>query len=335
MAPSASVHGLRPLSEGDALAWLQAQGTITITGIELGRRWNWHRNEVGRQLQSWAASGAIRRNGRTISALSAPPKSAKVQSVQVQKTAPVQPVQTAKVQRSSLFSKFLSGLMILAALCIIGALIYINYMSWSALSESAPNVIALRVLSVVIDALAIILPAAAKSAKWRNAILCWVMWLVCILMIAWTAVGFAFGNFGEVAEGRRATIERKDIIDDRLKRARAELVKTDDLRRQCETDGPCPLAKDKKGRLAEVVRLTAVAKGLKADIGKDEILLAGLPAIVAADPQIAGGVKAIKRLAGYSIDLADASTGRDVVFALVLVLLPSGLIRGAISLVRD
>lgn len=336
MAQAQKIVSLHALSEEDALAWLQAQGTVKISSCELGRRWNWHRNTVGRKLQSWAAIGAIKRKGKTICAM---PRAAQKQPSKTAQTAPVQSEQplgnaSNKRDRGS-FSKFMSFLMFMAALAIIWALIYINYTSWSALSDSTPSLIALRVLSVVIDVLVVILPAAAKIASWRSAVLIWLIWAVCFLMVLWTAVGFAFGNFGEVAESRRATIERRDLIEDRLKGLRVKLADADERRRQCESGGPCSLARDRKTRIVEVDRLTFLAGSIKSDLERYEVELKNLPAIVVADPQIAGGVKAIKRLAGYSIDLADASTGRDVVFALVLVLLPSGLIRGAISLVRD
>lgn len=332
MAPAASIHALRPLSEDDALAWLQAQGTVTISSCELGRRWNWHRNTVGRKLQSWAATGAIKRKGKTICAVQKQPLKA-AQTAPVQSGQPAGNASSKRDRRS--FSKFMAFLMFLAALCMIGALGYINYMSWSSLSDSTPSLVAFRVMSVVIDALAIILPAAAKIARWRNAMLIWSMWVVCILMVLWLALGFAFGNFGEVVESRRATIDRKDIIDDRLKGLRFKLADADKMRRQCESDGPCALAKDRKSRIVEVGRLTALAAGFKADIEKYEGIRENLPPIVVADPQNAGGVNAIKRIVGYNIDLADARTGFDMSVSLMLILLPSGLIRGAISLVRD
>lgn len=332
MAVAQKIVPLHALSEDQALAWLQSQGTVTISSCELGRQWNWHRNTVGRKLQSWAATGAIKRKGKTICAVQKQPSKAA-------QTALVQPAQTAGSAPSTRdrrsFSKFMAFLMFLAALCLIGALGYINYMSWSALSDSTPSLVAFRVTSVVIDALAIILPAAAKIARWRNALLLWAMWAVCFIAVLWLALGFAFGNFGEVVESRRATIDRKDIIEDRLKGLRVKLADADRLRRQCESDGPCALAKDRKTRVIEVARLTVLAAGFKSDIEKYEGIRENLPPIVVADPQNAGGVNAIKRIVGYTIDLADARTGFDVTLSLMLVLLPSGLIRGAISLVRD
>jgi hypothetical protein len=50
---------LHALSEGQALDWLRAQpgGRVTATDAELGRRWNWRRQRVGRRLKAWAKAG--------------------------------------------------------------------------------------------------------------------------------------------------------------------------------------------------------------------------------------------------------------------------------------
>src|SRR5262245_10955309 len=57
-----------PLSEDDALGWLRAQpgGRITATDSELGRRWDWPRQRVGRRLKAWAKAGHIKRRGNTV-----------------------------------------------------------------------------------------------------------------------------------------------------------------------------------------------------------------------------------------------------------------------------
>jgi hypothetical protein len=57
-----------PLSEAEALNWLRAQpgGRITATDAELGRRWDWNRQRVGRRLSAWAKAGYIKRRGATV-----------------------------------------------------------------------------------------------------------------------------------------------------------------------------------------------------------------------------------------------------------------------------
>src|SRR5689334_4908712 len=56
---TAAVVSIRALSEDQALAWLRAQGRVTVTAAELGRRWNWHRQRVGRKLRTWHSRGDI------------------------------------------------------------------------------------------------------------------------------------------------------------------------------------------------------------------------------------------------------------------------------------
>ncbi len=57
-----------PMSEVEALAWLRAQpgGRIIATDAELGRRWDWNRQRVGRRLKAWAKAGRIKRRGDAV-----------------------------------------------------------------------------------------------------------------------------------------------------------------------------------------------------------------------------------------------------------------------------
>src|SRR4030095_1103401 len=62
-----------PLSEEEALAWLQNQpgGRNNASAAELGRRWNWPRQRVGRWLKAWAKAGHIKRRGDTVTVVGA------------------------------------------------------------------------------------------------------------------------------------------------------------------------------------------------------------------------------------------------------------------------
>jgi MarR family len=57
-----------PLNEEGALNWLRSQpaGHVTATAAELGRRWGWHRQRVGRRLAAWAKSGLVTLHGDTV-----------------------------------------------------------------------------------------------------------------------------------------------------------------------------------------------------------------------------------------------------------------------------
>lgn len=62
-----------PLSDEGAVEWLRNQpgGRITASDAELGRRWGWHRQRVGRRLKAWAKAGCIKRRGNTVTVVGA------------------------------------------------------------------------------------------------------------------------------------------------------------------------------------------------------------------------------------------------------------------------
>jgi hypothetical protein len=63
-----NVHPIRTLDEAAALEWLRAQpgGRTKLSDAELGRRWGWKRQRVGRRVKAWAKEGRITRRGNTI-----------------------------------------------------------------------------------------------------------------------------------------------------------------------------------------------------------------------------------------------------------------------------
>src|SRR5882762_4263430 len=63
-----NVRPIRPFEEEAALAWLGAQpgGRSKLSDAELGRRWGWKRQRVGRRVKAWAKEGRITRRGNTI-----------------------------------------------------------------------------------------------------------------------------------------------------------------------------------------------------------------------------------------------------------------------------
>src|SRR6266481_4810833 len=66
--PTDNVTPIRPFDEEAAIAWLRAQpgGRTKLSDAELGRRWGWKRQRVGRRVKAWAKDGRITRRGNTI-----------------------------------------------------------------------------------------------------------------------------------------------------------------------------------------------------------------------------------------------------------------------------
>lgn len=326
---NAQVVQLRRFTDEQALAWLAPRSPLTTTCTDLAKQFGWHRNTVGTKLRTWAAQGKIARQGKAII----------VQKQRAQEAA----------QGIVHFSNLLSGIMFLAALCMACALLYINATSWSAFAKSTESAWALRVLAVVIDVLAVILPGAAKVAPGRSAITLWAMWALCFLVILWTSIGFAFGNFGDATGNREATIDRRAIVLQDISKKRERLLAqppyavttqqqadaaVEERKRECERGQYCTKARREEARILSARALTAEAKELSDDLDRLEKELKGLPVLAAADPQISGPISAIEQIAGLKIDRHNASAWRDVIFAVMLVLFPGALIRGGISLWR-
>src|SRR5260221_1235105 len=63
-----NVQPIRTIDDEAALAWLRAQpgGRTKLSDAELGRRWGWKRQRVGRRVKAWAKDGRITRRGNTI-----------------------------------------------------------------------------------------------------------------------------------------------------------------------------------------------------------------------------------------------------------------------------
>jgi hypothetical protein len=63
-----NVQPIRTIDDEAALAWLRAQpgGRTKLSDAELGRRWGWKRQRVGRRVKAWAKEGRITRRGNTI-----------------------------------------------------------------------------------------------------------------------------------------------------------------------------------------------------------------------------------------------------------------------------
>src|SRR6266403_1189767 len=68
MDDTGNVQPIRTIDDEAALAWLRAQpgGRTKLSDAELGRRWGWKRQRVGRRVKAWAKDGRITRRGNAI-----------------------------------------------------------------------------------------------------------------------------------------------------------------------------------------------------------------------------------------------------------------------------
>lgn len=68
-----NVTPIRSLDEEAAIAWLRAQpgGRAKLSDAELGRRWGWKRQRVGRRIKAWSKEGRVTRRGNTVTYVNA------------------------------------------------------------------------------------------------------------------------------------------------------------------------------------------------------------------------------------------------------------------------
>ena len=186
---------VRPLTEVQAFAWLQAQGRVTVTAAELGRRWGWHRQRVGRRLRSWHSKGEIQwfEAEKTIvtpvtpvTVTGAPPLQHHSEPVtptcdsKTPVTPPEVTVVTAPVGPShgKLQHRILGAVLILCGLGTGILSLYVNATGWSSFAKSASAGVTLAGLGFMFDILALTLPAAASVSQWRYAVALRASWVV-------------------------------------------------------------------------------------------------------------------------------------------------------------
>ena len=339
-----NAHAIRLVrfTDDQALAWLATRSPCTISCAALAKQFGWHRNTLGAKLQSWASTGQIQRQGKTIVV----PK--KVHSTMLHNAAQVH--KCAEGGRS--FAAILLGiLLIFIAVFLACALVYINARAWAAFARASDDQWVFVSLAIVIDVLAALLPLCSRFMGFWSALGMWCMWCACMGMILWTSVGFAFGNFGDSAGARGASIDRRAVVQSDVARFRKELAAlppfavttqaqadaaVEERRRECDNGRFCTRARSKEAATLAASALTTRQRELSDALERLESELKVLPVIASADPQLAGALEAIKKLAGYRVDLDNASAWRDVIFAFVFSFFPGQLLRwGHGSLVRD
>lgn len=332
---NAQVIPFRRLTDDQAFAWLAANSPLTMTCTALAQQFGWHRNTVGAKLRHWADAGKIERRGKCI----------KVRSNARTKTA----------QGNAQLPKILGCLLILCGIALAVAGFYISMNMWAAFFGQSESAFVLRIFAFIIELLTAILPVCAKFWRGWAKVGAWALWGVCIIIIVWSAIGFSFGNFGDTVGNRGASIDRREVAQQQLAAKRLELAAmgaftvvspaeldaaVDRRKTQCDPDKPakvrfCSQARSDEERIARMLTLTNQKGKIEKDIDRLDEQLKAMPVLAAADPQIAGGLEAMKKLLGFRIDQGDASAWRDVIFALVLSFFPGLLIRGGLSLCRD
>lgn len=321
-ASATNVHQL-PLSEDQAIAWLRAQGRVTVTAAELGRRWGWHRQRVGRRLRAWHMAGEIQwfEAEKTIvtpvtpvTVTVTPPSHTLPEPVTPPVTMapePVTPVTptalpVTPVRRRGGTVKLLGCVLIFSGVGLGLLSFFINATGWSAFAKTASAGVTLAGLGLLFDLLAIVLPSCASSSKWRYASVLWGAWVIFAGTVFCTSIGFAYSNIGDSVQGRSASMDRRAVIQQRLvqwRRDRSEIplfahTKDEDVAtaaasrvRECDIKRFCSKATETELKVRAHRGFTVRAEKLDTDIAALELELKELPIVASADPQIAGTLK--------------------------------------------
>lgn len=323
-------------TDDQALAWLAARSPVQIGCVALARQFRWHRNTVGNKLRSWADTGKIARDGRTII---------------VQKKG--DRVVGSGGQMGGTSSKWatnaLAGLLFVIALCMAGVLLAVNGVSWYGFAKNALAAYAFVVLGLAIAVAVMALPTAARLADASTARMLWCIWLFVFVVDVLTNIGFAYGNFGSAVAGTEASVGRRAFLERRIHSLISERQKmpafvptaqkaVDDAKaavaRECIKVGP--ECRKREGELTEANRalgLTDRSGKIADELREAEGELQGIPITASADPLTDGVIDLVYQTSGHKLEVRAVNTGRNVVFALFL-LVPAGFFRGAASLAR-
>lgn len=332
--PDPNVVAFRTLSDDEAIEWLRTQpdGRIRATAAELGRRWNWHRQRVGRRLDAWQKAGLVKWRGRTVTALAVDgvtgnvttPVTATVPEVAIE--APIPPRIEGPPTRWTAGAVFLAGI----ALAIATLALFVNGQTGWAFGTTPLAAVTFAGLSLAADLLAIALPATA-AALWggRHRVLAttaWAVWMVAAAMATLASLGFAEMHIGDTAAGRQSVITTSASLatqrQDRIEAARlAATAVTRAREAECTRRGPMCREREADERAA----LAALNSAVSAPVPT-------AAPIAGADPQVAAALR-LSTWAGMGIKADDIVNLRLALMALLpnvaglLLAFASGLVR--------
>jgi len=330
-----NVVALHALSEAEALDWLRAQpgGRVTATDAELGRRWNWHRQRVGRRLKAWVKAGHIKRRGDTVTAVSIESGTSlgtatgTKRKTKTETNDPPRPVTPAGQPDASVpaprpdpravverigWSMLLAGLAFLLGIAATAVGLYINASFLWKFGRSSEASLLLAVIGFVTDGMTVTLPSVAVGLWLRRqhalAIATVPIYLLAITMTALTALGFASQNISDAVHVRGATKELRadsaaDLASLRAERSAIKFIPTTAATvaaaqrahdQECTKLGPiCRQRADALNAAIANKTLTDHAADLDRRISAAADKLAGIPVLAAGDPQVEAAIAVV------------------------------------------
>lgn len=353
-----AVVGIRQIGDDDALAMLKA-GEVFASAADFGRRCGWNRQKASRRLKEWADAGLLKlekKHGKTAIVTVQPSC-----PVPVRVSAPVSaPSGTGRtdVQNDHKNNRLGFGRVMAAVLCcLIGVtmasfLVAVNGTSWAGFVRNAQAwyiMYGFVAMGVTISIAVMILPAvirlAPSEARLGLRATFWFLFAVELIV----QIGFAYGNFGSAVAGTAASANTRAYHEQNIHRLRREQqgmegkfvpttkeaaeAATKARERACEAKSFCKAAEAKETTILKDRGITIRAAEIDTELKDAESKRDDIQVVASADPLTDGVIDLVYQTSGHKLEARAVTTGRNVIFALFL-LVPAGFFRGAASLAR-
>lgn len=360
-----AVVQLHPLADDDALALLLG-GEFFASAADFGRRVGWNRQKALRRLKDWADAGHLKlekRNGKTAIVPASPPPRAPVSvsatAMSVVSAASVTGVTESrtplenKENKSGRAGRAVSIILLCLIGCIMASfLVAVGGASWFSFVRNVQAwyiVYGFVAMGVTISISVMILPAiirlCPREVRLNLRTLFWFLFSVELVM----QVSFAYGNFGTAVAGTMATANQRAYQEQNIHRLRREQqamegkftpttkeaaeAATKARERACAAGSYCKTAETKEAAVLKDRGMTIKSEEIAAELKESEGKWENIQVVASADPLTDGVIDLVYQTSGYKWEARAVNTGRNVIFALFL-LVPAGFFRGAASLAR-
>ena len=255
----------------------------------------------------------------------------------------------------SIMALVTAAVLFATALGLTGVGLVMNARFAASFGQTVEAAVLLAAIGLAIDLLAVVLPSVAMQLWHRRSILAagaaWTIWLGALTMTLLAAAGFASTNIGDAVAGRAKIAGERSVLAERIDRLRLEragitetrsvaAIEVELQRAQPEaqavwkiTAGCRDVTRVTSGRACATVlelreaQATAERRDLiDAELREAQSKLAGLPAVVAADPQATTVAEIVAWVSAGAFSPAPADVSRLRYLGLALMPSLAGLV---------
>ena len=300
------------------------EGQIEMRVSELARQFGWPRTRLRRRLAAWSNAGQISQHAGSKGKIVLAPVAGRrgEEGGPFSRQAAVRLVErafsteTPRVYKpaNSLLVRAAAGLLSITAVCLFIVGLAMNARFAASFGQTIEAAILLAAIGLAVDLLAVLLPTVGAELWRRRAVVsamaAWSIWVAALTMSLLAATGFAATNIGDAVAGRDKIVSESASLRDLIGQLRAERATITETRAAAAIDAE--LQQAQPGAQAvwkitsgcrDVTRQTSARAcvtvqqlreafataerrdALDAQLRQSEARLAGLPPLVAADPQ--------------------------------------------------